>query len=310
MYYPFFRGKQFELLAIKEFAGLFSKNDFTPVIEPVKNSLNGLRRSIEALINASANAILIVNPIHGYYATDSHDICEYVSELSETTNVRAGILLTEDMELRDIASLVGERKDRLFSFIHAGYTDGRELAEYTCDLETDHEHIFLDAYCGKLYQRHFHNHKRILIKDGFQQRRNSDHPVEEYFSDLHVTYAEEGMDGFGDFLIVGDNYSDVGGPAYAVAIHITYVDRNADGEMKIFHFLSDRRDTPTDPAGKFLESLEKLVSAAESPDTKLFHGKAIREFLDLYKKKHYPGLGVIRKLSMQHHIEVMADFLN
>ena len=30
------------------------------------------------------------------------------------------------------------------------------------------------------------------------------------------------MDGFGDFLIVGDDYSDTGGPAYAVAIHLTF----------------------------------------------------------------------------------------
>ena len=28
----------------------------------------------------------------------------------------------------------------------------------------------------------------------------------------------------------------------------------------------------------------------------------------VFKKKHYPGLGTVKKLSMQHHLELIADF--
>src|SRR3981081_3429496 len=85
------------------------------------------------------------------------------------------------------------------------------------------------------------------------RRRNRDHPSVELFSDLHVTFEEEGMNGFGDFLIVGDDYSESGGPAYAVAIHLTFIDPSKDNAMFIYHFVSKSKDTPTDPAGKFGE---------------------------------------------------------
>ncbi|VTN12782.1 Uncharacterised protein [Raoultella terrigena] len=66
------------------------------------------------------------------------------------------------------------------------------------------KHIFLELYCGKLYRKNFSDCERILIRDGFKKRKNADYPPIEEFSDLHITYGEEGMDGFGDFLIVGD----------------------------------------------------------------------------------------------------------
>ena len=67
------------------------------------------------------------------------------------------------------------------------------------------------------------------------------------------------MSGFGDFLIVGDEYSESGGPAYTIAIHLTYIDFDQDEAMHVRHFLSDRQDTPKDPGGKFSEALTKLV---------------------------------------------------
>ena len=46
--------------------------------------------------------------------------------------------------------------------------------------------------------------------------KNSDYPDNEQFQN-YITYKLEGMNGFGDFLIVGDDYSESGGPAYAVS---------------------------------------------------------------------------------------------
>lgn len=43
------------------------------------------------------------------------------------------------------------------------------------------------------------------------------------------------MNGFGDFLIVGDEFSESGGPAYAVAIHLTYINTKHEDEMYIYH---------------------------------------------------------------------------
>ncbi len=115
------------------------------------------------------------------------------------------------------------------------------------------------------------------------------------------------MDGFGDYLIVGDEYSESGGPAYAVAIHLTYLGN--DDDMFVYHFISDQTDSPTDPGGKFLEALKKLVKEINKPKSLIFKSRACQEYQDLYQKKHYPGLGTVKKLSMQHHIELIADFI-
>ena len=150
--------------------------------------------------------------------------------------------------------------------------------------------------------------KRVLIRNGFKpQKKNADYPPTEHFSDLHITFPDEGMNGFGDYLIVGDDYMETGGPAYAVVIHLTYLDN--DDDMFIYHFVSDQTASPTDPGGKFLEALEKLAKKVNRSKSLIFESRACAEYLELYEKRHYPGLGYIKKLSMQHHIELMADFI-
>jgi len=142
-----------------------------------------------------------------------------------------------------------------------------------------------------------------------KRKRNRDHPDRpEFFSDLHITYPDENVDGFGDFLMVGDDYTEGGGPAYTIAIHLTFIDNESDDAMHIQHFKSDRQDTPKDPAGKFQEALDKLVRHLKSPNSKFYKTDAIREFLDLHERGHFPGLGYVKKLSMKHHLETLAKY--
>ncbi len=116
------------------------------------------------------------------------------------------------------------------------------------------------------------------------------------------------LQGFGDFLIAGNGYSESGGPAYTVAIHLTYLDE--DDLMNIYHFKSDRNDTPTDPAGKFVEALNKLIVEVEEEGSPVYQGEAYRQYKKFYDEGHYPGLGFVKKLSMQHHIEVLSDYFS
>ena len=147
------------------------------------------------------------------------------------------------------------------------------------------------------------------MRDGFERRINREHPPVEFFSDLHITYVDEGMNGFGDFLTVGDDFSESGGPAYAVAVHLTYVDDDNDNSMYIHHFISDRQNTPTDPAGKFAEALAKMMDELNRDETKIYDTAAVNEFRELHERGHFPGLGYIKKLSMKHHIETLARYL-
>ncbi len=309
IYFPYFRGKQNELITVRETAPLLAASSFTPIIEPVKENLNGLKRSLESVVTAGGQAIVIVNPFHGDLSGDGVGLTALLAEHFEGCDgISAGVLLKGEMNVAEALECCEAHQNHNLALIHAGFSDAKGLTDALGDGIRSMGHIFFEPYCGKLYQRHFQRAQRVLVRDGFQRRKNREHPLFEFFSDLHITYPEEGMDGFGDFLIVGDDYSETGGPAYAVAIHITCIDHTQDNTMYVYHFLSDRMDTPKDPAGKFLEALNKLILELNKPNSKIFESEAMGEFREFHRRKHFPGLGYLKKLSMQHHIETLANF--
>ncbi|MFA5825932.1 MAG: sce7725 family protein [Gallionellaceae bacterium] len=310
MYHPYFRGKQFELITIRETAELLAKSGFVPIIEPVKEALSGLNRALEAICAANGKAVVIVNPYHGDHAEDGAEITALLKdEFLANKNISAGILLKKGMGVDAAIDCFNLHKDHDPVFVHAGFIEAKSLAVKLGAGVKDTQHIFFEKHCEKIYRKHFKGSRRILLRDGFKkQQRNADYMPVEVFSELHVTYEEEDMDGFGDFLIVGDDFIEGGGPAYAVAIHLTFIDHDKDDVMFINHFVSTTQDTPTDPAGKFGQALQKLIDKLDSGDSKLFEGEAIKEFRRIHANGNFPGLGSVKKLSMKHHIETLADF--
>ena len=311
MYYPYFRGKQYELITVRETAGLMASMGFIPIIEPVREQTSGLKKTLGVLCDEGTRAIVVVNPQIGDHTKDGASLAALIrDEFADRDNLIVGLMLAEWMGADEVVEACNRCEDREVALIHSGFSNARGLAPLISDHENISTSVFLDDYCGKLYQRHFRDHNtKVLVRDGFELRRNRDHPdTAEFFSDLHATYQEEGMDGFGDFLIVGDEYSETGGPAYTIAIHLTYIDDDKDDEMHIRHFKSDRQDTPKDPAGKFAEALGKLIAAVDAEGSKYIDSDAIGEFRDLHRRGHYPGLGYVKKLSMKHHIETLADY--
>lgn len=311
MYYPYFRGKQFELLTVREMSQAMSSSGFVPIIEPVQESLNGLSRALDAVAAAKGLAIVIINPQHGSHVGNGSALSALFHEgkyLGQT--VSPGMHLRPDTAKDEVKSFLEKYKKVPLSLIHFGFNDAAFLSQQIIANDVSVTNVFIDDYAGFLYRKHFPTDTRVLIKDGFSlQKRNADYPDVELFSDLHLTFQEYNAKAFGDFLMVGDNFSEGGGPAYAVAIHLTFIDSNKDNAMFVRHFVSDTRDSPTDTAGKFAEALEMLVAAVTDDDSQIERTGAVEEFLDLHKREHFPGLGYVKKLSMNHHIETLAQHL-
>jgi hypothetical protein len=311
MYHPYLRGKQYELITVREMAPLLAAADFRPVIEPVRSDFGGLQKALESVRQANGSVIVIVNPQCGDLSDSGHSSSDFVLQnCLGSPNVSAGILLSQSHSLEAAVSCYKAYAAYSPVFIHAGFTEPKPLAEQLGNPTKDQRHIFIDRLCGKLYQRHFKNTYRVLLRDGFKKMRNADYAPVEPFSDLHATYKEEGMDGFGDFLIVGDEYNEGGGPAYAVAIHLTFIDPGQDDAMQVYHFVSDSQDTPKDPAGKFAEALAKMIETLDKAGSKVLETAAVAEFRVLHKRGHFPGLGYVKKLSMKHHIETLAKYFS
>ena len=310
MYYPFFRGKQFELITIRDMADLLAAKGFVPVIEPVRESLGGLKKTLDAVRDAGGSAIVIVNPYHGDHQENGAGITGLLQEdFNGVDTISAGILLRHDMTVEEVMGCYRKHVDHHPVLVHSGFTEPKALAKELGDSMPDLTNIFVEDHAELLYRRHFGDSTRILVRDGFRKQRNADYVEMEEFSELHVTYDDLGMAGFGDFLMVGDAYTEGGGPAYAVAIHITFIDPDKDNVMYIYHFVSKDKEAPTDPAGKFAQALEKLIERLDSGTSHILETEAIKEFKGLHAKGHFPGLGYIKKLSMKHHIETLADYL-
>lgn len=313
MYHPYFRGKQFELITIRETAALMAGAGFVPIIEPVKEALSGLEKTLKAICEAGGRAIIIVNPYHGDHQEDGASITNLLQTGYIVNDaISAGILLSAETSLAAATAALEAHRDHNPTFVHAGFTAQKGLADYLGTDMPASNHVFVEEHANTLYRKHYDGSTRTLVRDGFKRRKNSEYskiPFEE-FSELHLTYGDMNMDGFGDFLIVGDSYSEGGGPAYAVAIHLTFIDPDKDDVMFIYHFVSTTNDTPTDPAGKFAQALKKLIDRLDSGTSKLFESNAIKEFRNLHAKGHFPGLGYVKKLSMKHHIETLADYLS
>lgn len=313
MYYPYFRGKQFELILLRDNAEFLAQNKIHPIIEPVKSDFKALERAMKVVNEEGGDCTLIVNPQVGQKPVLTTNILKELIEkdFKKYKNLSLGYMMHPESNVSDVVTLLRKYRSFSFTILHYGYTNGKEMAYAIKAFNNVKTHVFIEGFAGKLYQRHLKRDdiKRILIRNGFKsQKKNAHYPPSEHFSDLHITYPEEGMDGFGDYLIIGDDYTETGGPAYAVAIHLTYL--GADDDMFIYHFISDQTDSPTDPGGKFLEALEKLVKEVNKPKSHIYKSKACSEYLELFQKQHYPGLGYVKKLSMQHHIELIAEYIS
>lgn len=305
-YFPFFRGKQFELICIRENGGLIARQGFTPIIEPVKEGANGLVRTIEALKREQAGFLIVANPSVGHHAPSLPD--EFAAQVNDAISdyAQGGWIyqLQEADDLLAVRSWLQNWPD--LAILHHGTMAAKDVVEVVTNQQgPDRKHLFLVDKCSLRYRGAFSSRHKVLLEDGFKKTKNADYPDVEVFSELPVTYQDQGANGFGDYLIVGSEYSDGGGAAYAVAIHITYADHEDDGVIYVRHFKSDTNDTPTDPAGKFQEALEKLIEYCAQPGSKIPETEAIREFQRLHQHGHFPGLGYVKKLSMQHHLEIM-----
>lgn len=313
MYYPYLRGKQFELIALNELSLFMSSNrdKVSPIIEPVKIT-STLKNTLNALKNNNINFTLIVNPQVGDLINNSDKILEIInSELSNYNNFQIGIIFEKSFDLSNLLEQISMVKNNPngFTLLHNIVI----VEEMLNSIKERCKNVFPvinnvinfdKTNSNRRYYRNFSPKTLVSLADYFSsQIKNSDYlDLESVFTEEHLYYTQEGYKGFGDFLTVGDNYSESGFMPYAVAIHISYADSNK--KINVKHFVSDSNGDTSDIGGKFKQANDKLVEWCSSNGVKT---SAIKQFKDLKDSGHFPGLGVIKKLSIINHIELMTN---
>ena len=312
MYFPFLRGKQFELLAIRELVsnGLLSKN-IIPVIEPVKLT-STLTKAISTCIENEHMVSIIRNPSVGSFEEEygnaaegsrMHSLKKEFDEYCRNANIIPGILIQKKAsQILDEVINQNIPLSNLLAFI-----DDYDCLKAFNDLFQDNTLRFTLIPDETAFKRSIRQNK-VLCEDRFiKQRRSADYLEDEVFSTDHLFYREEGYQGFSDFSVIGKEFFEKGFAPRAVAIHLVYFSTNS--ELRIKHFVSDSNDGIKNPAKKFYEAVTKIGDWCESKGCEPMT-LGLRTLLDHMNSQTYPGLGSLKKLSIMHHLELMGKFLD
>lgn len=317
MYLPFLRGKQFELIALRELSPIFKENYkiVSPVIEPVKDSDTGLKKAIEVLSAMGINFNIIINPTVGDLRGETDVILQTIkSAVHGYENFQIGLNISNESSLKNCLEIVKKIDFEFngFSLIHNTSLDN--ISEIQNSLSSVKPIIYnLINYNGttsRRYHRNFPEETRVLLDDYFiSLEKNSDYKqnIDEPFTEDHLYFKEDGFTGFSDYLTIGSGYSEGGFLPYAIVIHLTYFD--VASKLRIHHFVSDSNQDSSDIGGKFAEALNKLIDWINANRGINTDTSAIKDFEELHKRGHFPGLGVVKKLSIKHHIELLLKNL-
>ena len=313
MYFPYVRGRQYELLALRDLAANNLLGDFViPVIEPVKLS-STLIKTISEYVRVKHTVSVVRNPVVGSFLKDWEDAKEGSKEetykkefqkLYDNNEVIKSMIMQKD----SVSLLANwdknniDKSDLLVISINRDFLDVYER-------EFDSTHPCYALIPDESAFRRRVKRNRVILDDKFEkQDRNADYQDtdDEFFTDDHLYYKDDGLKGFSDYSVIGSEYMEAGFAPYAVAIHIVYFASN--NSLRIRHFVSDSNEDISNPAKKFYEAVSKLNAWYRANPFEITVG--LRTLLEHYENQTYPGLGSVKKLSIMHHLELMGKYLS
>jgi hypothetical protein len=311
MYYPYLRAKQFELLAIREFVSQLENDNrkIFPVIEPVKNTFSSLNKTMKILVEKAFPFALIINPQVGEIVDQTVLIEGNIPEdIKKCDFFYPTYVVPASVSYNAIKNHIAKEKYRNVMLVlsNVGDIDNQDfISLYSND---NIRVVIIEQENRTLKKRLLDFGKAVvLLKDNFNtQKRNSDYlnRCDELFTEEHSFYKDDGYSGFSDYTTIGKDFLEGGRLPYAVAIHLTY--KKSQEQVWIRHFVSDTNDDNSNIQGKFGEAARKAVCFLNE---KNMHYQACEELRKYYNGETYPGLGMIKKISIKNHLELMNDIL-
>lgn len=319
MYFPYLRGRQNELLCLRELLDRGKLgNKIVPVIEPVRFN-STFFSTLSKFIEADRDIIVIHNPKVGKF---KNEYLEMKRKIDKETDEKKKEKLQSNLDLYQemlqsshvIKSYIcndniidkclnGEKEVSNIVLINKGKQCFNSYEEHGKQLEAKFTFIpkdedFKDEVYGDV----------VALEDCYNKaKRNIDYIAspDDPFSRNHLVFQKRGYKGFSDYSIVGDEYEESGFAPLAVAIHIMYFGKR--DELRVHHFVSESNENISDPARKFGEAMSNLLDWEYFDIIPQTYGLGC--LLDYYTNGKFPGLGVIKKCSLMHHMEMIGDYL-
>lgn len=301
IYFPYFRGRMYDLLALKE---LCEKDQLgkkiVPIIEPVRDSKE-LQQTVKTFIDKKQPFSVISNPqvsVYGLNDTKLYPLpnvdnldfyypsailaADFSSDFVKTTTKQESLLIVSNFEL-----LKAYQKSQVLNSVDKVLIpDVARMHELVKNKAT----LFIDPLT---FVKHVEDYSDL----------------EDEFFESALWYRQiDGYDGFSDYSMVGHVYFDKGMPSRAIALHLIYV--SEDGSLRIHHFVSDSNEHMSGQKQKFFEALKKMQIWCDKNVHGLNSTPALRELLKYNQQDKFPGLGIVKKLSLMHHLQLMQKLMN
>ena len=319
MYFPYLRGRQNELLCLRELlnAGKLSSK-VIPIIEPVRFS-STFFSTLTKFIEMDHKVIVIRNPKVGSFGKEFNDMQKNIEKESDE-NKKQKLQKTLD-GYKKLWDDPGIQKaylvdDNIVSEITEGKFDAKDVV--MINIEKGNYHYY-EEYGEKITGKYTVVPKGgdfediidddiIILEDGYRKaKRNIDYieNPDELFSRNHIVYKKRGFAGFSDFSMVGNEFEESGFAPLAIAIHVMYFGTRE--ELRVHHFVSESNESISDPARKFEEAMKNLMGWENFNVIPRTIG--LNSLIECYNVGKFPVLGVIKKYSLMHHIEMMGEYL-
>lgn len=298
-YYPYLRGRQNELIALRELASSNLISEYTiPILEPLSVSSTFLS-TLKEFEKKNLKIAIIMNPEYGdfFESDEKKNIREEIQNLVDNSSfVIKAFIMKKDLILN---------KENLNNLLIIN--KNHDSAQYYFETFGDNHYPSITLIPDdRMFKRRLKDNTKVLLEDCFnKQPRNADYEneIDEFFSDA-LQIKDEGFKGFSDYSIVGKDYVEGGFAPTAVAIHIVY---NKEKELRVHHFVSDNKFEIGNVAGKYGESVKKLYEWCTNNNVIKTCG--LNHFYESYKNRKFPSLGVAKRWSIMHHIELIDKLL-
>jgi hypothetical protein len=303
MYYPILRGRQNELLAIRELLSADKLAKVVPIIEPVKAS-STLCSTIKAFSEKGHPLGIVQNPIVGDFLKDLKSeqgfYSKYTGLLEDFSDLISVVYPSVDS--RDQLGSLADSKKMLF------YIPEKRPLFNDLMAELNPDYVILPPSDSRMKRRL--ECKTISLDRSFRvQARNADYRShdEDRITEENVYFNDDGHCGFADYSVIGEEFSLGGFMPRVVALHLAYVNKEDQNSIWVHHFTSSREIREQDIGRKFMSALDSLVEWADFHDVDETLG--LEYFRNLKKADKFPGSGYAKKLAIMHHIELVNNSL-
>lgn len=272
-YYPLIRGRQYDLLALRAAVRSGLSPHIIPVIEPVKD-LPALASVAAAFSQAQHPLFVIQNPQVGDYA-----------------------LLAAPQHRPQLSTWVQP----------ARYFDGRPAPLVIAQTKAQVQALpatQLVMAPNEARVRQLHHPHALYLEDHTPTRERTEDYATIQREFYQYPLATLPGSGFADYPLAVRHYEPRGYPQRAIALHLLVPQGKT---LWLQHFVSVNNADFSQPAAKFLEATAPLPAwlaahpAAQTP--------ALAQLLQLAARHHFPGLGTLRKLQLEHFLTIMGSWL-